>query len=92
VPPLCVKPAPRIKAEDYAFFAGVVTEDKFRFVKALQADSHIVGMRGDGANDAPALRQAQMGIAVSTATNAAKAAAGIVPTSYESRKLVPENP
>ncbi len=69
-----------ISAEDYAIFAGVLPEDKFRLVQALQADGHIVGMCGDGANDAPALRQAQMGIAVSTATDAAKAAAGIVLT------------
>ena len=69
-----------IKAADYAIFAGMLPEDKFRLVKALQAENHIVGMCGDGANDAPALRQAQMGIAVSTATDAAKSAAGIVLT------------
>ena len=71
---------PGIKAEDYAIFARVLPEDKFRLVQALQADGHLVGMCGDGANDAPALRQAQMGIAVFTATDAAKAAAGIVLT------------
>ena len=69
-----------LRAEDYAIFAGVLPKDKFRLVKALQADGHIVGMCGDDANDAPALRQAQMGIAVSTATDAAIAAAGIVLT------------
>jgi H+-transporting ATPase len=69
-----------IKAEDYAIFAGVLPEDKFHLVKALQAGHHTVGMCGDGANDAPALRQAQMGIAVSTATDVAKSAAGIVLT------------
>jgi H+-transporting ATPase len=69
-----------IKAEDFAIFAGVLPEDKYRLVKALQASGHVVGMCGYGANDAPALRQAQMGIAVSTATDVAKSAAGIVLT------------
>jgi len=65
---------------DFAVYAGVFPEDKFRLVKAFQKKGHAVGMCGDGANDAPALRQAQMGIAVSTATDVAKAAAGIVLT------------
>jgi H+-transporting ATPase len=66
--------------EDFAVYAGIFPEDKFRLVKAFQQEGHAVGMCGDGANDAPALRQAQMGIAVSTATDVAKAAAGIVLT------------
>ena len=65
---------------DFAVYAGVLPEDKFRLVKAFQRGDHTVGMCGDGANDAPALRQAQMGIAVSTATDVAKSAAGIVLT------------
>jgi H+-transporting ATPase len=69
-----------LPAATYAIFAGVLPEDKSRLVKALQKAGHIVGMCGDGANDAPALRQAQMGIAVSTATDVAKSAAGIVLT------------
>ncbi|MEI9997562.1 MAG: HAD-IC family P-type ATPase [Rhizomicrobium sp.] len=74
-------PLPKdLKAETYAIFASVLPEDKYSLVKALQKDGHIVGMCGDGANDAPALRQAQMGIAVSTATDVAKSAAGIVLT------------
>ena len=65
---------------DFAVYAGVFPEDKFRLVKAFQGKGHIVGMCGDGANDAPALRQAQMGIAVSTATDVAKSAASMVLT------------
>ena len=65
---------------DYAVFAGVFPEDKFRLVKAFQKGGHTVGMCGDGANDAPALRQAQIGIAVASATDAAKGAAGMVLT------------
>jgi H+-transporting ATPase len=64
----------------FAVFAGVLPEDKFKLVKAFQAGGHTVGMCGDGANDAPALRQAQIGIAVSTATDVAKSAAGVVLT------------
>jgi H+-transporting ATPase len=66
--------------ETFAVFAGVLPEDKYRLVQAFQKSGHTVGMCGDGANDAPALRQAQMGIAVSTATDVAKSAAGIVLT------------
>lgn len=61
-------------------FARVNPEGKFRLVKALQDHDHVVGMCGDGTNDAPALRQAQIGIAVSTATDVAKSAAGMVMT------------
>jgi H+-transporting ATPase len=69
-----------IRPENFAVFAGVLPEDKYKLVKAFQQAGHIVGMCGDGANDAPALRQAQMGIAVSTATDVAKSAAGLVLT------------
>jgi H+-transporting ATPase len=68
------------RAQDYAIYAGVLPEDKYRLVKSLQGGGHTVGMCGDGANDAPALRQAQIGVAVSTATDVAKSAAGIVLT------------
>jgi H+-transporting ATPase len=69
-----------VRPADFAVFAGVLPEAKYNLVKAFQNSGHIVGMCGDGANDAPALRQAQMGIAVSTATDVAKSAAGIVLT------------
>ena len=69
-----------VHPEQYAVFAGVLPEDKYKLVKAFQNGGHTVGMCGDGANDAPALRQAQMGIAVSTATDVAKSAAGMVLT------------
>ncbi len=69
-----------IKPEDFAVFAGVLPEGKYDLVKAYQKSGHTVGMCGDGANDAPALRQAQIGIAVSTATDVAKSAAGVVLT------------
>ncbi|WP_297357173.1 HAD-IC family P-type ATPase [Paraburkholderia sp.] len=69
-----------VRPDAYAVFAGVLPEDKYNLVKAFQHGGHIVGMCGDGANDAPALRQAQIGIAVSTATDVAKSAAGMVLT------------
>ena len=69
-----------VHPEQFAVFAGVLPEDKYKLVKAFQKGGHTVGMCGDGANDAPALRQAQIGIAVSTATDVAKSAAGMVLT------------
>jgi len=65
---------------DCAIFAGVFPEDKFRLVRALQQAGHIVGMTGDGVNDAPALKQAEVGIAVASATDVAKASASLVLT------------
>jgi len=69
-----------VTPDAFAVFASVMPEDKYHVVRAFQKSGHTVGMCGDGANDAPALRQAQMGIAVSTATDVAKSAAGIVLT------------
>ncbi|HCN83725.1 MAG TPA: plasma-membrane proton-efflux P-type ATPase, partial [Sphingobacteriaceae bacterium] len=60
--------------------AEVYPKDKYDIVKAFQAKGHIVGMTGDGVNDAPALKQAEVGIAVSSATDVAKGAASIVLT------------
>lgn len=69
-----------LSADEFGVFARVSPEDKFRLVKSLQHHGHLVGMCGDGTNDAPALRQAQIGIAVSSATDVAKAAASLVLT------------
>ena len=60
--------------------AEVFPEDKYTVVKHLQAAGHVTGMTGDGVNDAPALRQAEVGIAVSSATDVAKGAASVVLT------------
>ena len=78
--PVCPpRPLPAgVLPASYGVYAGILPEDKFAIVKAFEGSGHKVGMCGDGANDAPALRQAHMGIAVSTATDVAKAAAGIV--------------
>lgn len=61
-------------------FAEVYPEHKYRIVDVLQKKNHIVGMTGDGVNDAPALKRADVGIAVAGATDAAKSAADIVLT------------
>ncbi|MBS1235902.1 MAG: plasma-rane proton-efflux P-type ATPase, partial [Proteobacteria bacterium] len=61
-------------------FAEIYPEDKYVVVQHLQAAGHVTGMTGDGVNDAPALRQAEVGIAVSTATDVAKGAASVVLT------------
>lgn len=61
-------------------FAEIYPEDKYLVVKSLQKIGHVVGMTGDGVNDAPALKQAEVGIAVSNATDVAKKSASVVLT------------
>lgn len=63
---------------DCDVFAGVFPEDKFQLVKDFQKLGHTVGMTGDGVNDAPALKQAEVGIAVANAMDVAKSSASIV--------------
>ena len=68
------------KIEKSNGLAEIYPEDKYRIVKILQSRGHRVGMTGDGVNDAPALKQAEMGIAVSNSTDVAKASASVVLT------------
>ncbi len=66
--------------EQASGFAEIYPEDKYLVVKGLQEHRHVVGMTGDGVNDAPALKQAEVGIAVSNATDVAKKSASVVLT------------
>ena len=68
------------RALDHDVYARVFPEHKIRLVRLLQAAGHVVGMTGDGVNDAPALKQADVGVAVATATDVARASAGVVLT------------
>ena len=67
-------------AEKSDGFAEIYPHDKYSIIKSLQRNGHIVGMTGDGVNDAPSLKQAEVGIAVSSATDVAKGAASVVLT------------
>ncbi len=69
-------------------YAEVLPEDKFKLVQIFQREGFTVGMTGDGVNDAPALKQADVGMAVSSATDVAKAAASLVLTSPGLSNLV----
>jgi H+-transporting ATPase len=75
-----IPPASARVIEQANGFAQVFPEHKYGIVKALQQRNHIVAMTGDGVNDAPALKQANVGIAVSGATDAARSAAALVLT------------
>jgi H+-transporting ATPase len=66
--------------EENEGFAEIYPEDKHKIVRLLQLSGHVVGMTGDGVNDAPALKQAEMGIAVNNSTDVAKASASMVLT------------
>ena len=67
-------------ADEIDVFAEVYPEDKYHIVKSFQRSGHVVGMTGDGVNDAPALKQAEVGIAVSSAIDVAKEASSVVLT------------
>jgi Mg2+-importing ATPase len=66
--------------EDVTIFARITPEKKYRIIKALKENKHIIGFLGDGVNDAPALRQADVGISVETGADVAKDAADIILT------------
>ncbi|GAB4231654.1 MAG: plasma-membrane proton-efflux P-type ATPase [Chlamydiales bacterium] len=74
------QPVKETEWESISGFCEVYPEHKFAIVKSLQDQNHITGMTGDGVNDAPALKQADVGIAVSEATDAARSAASLVLT------------
>jgi H+-transporting ATPase len=74
--------------EEYDGFAEIYPEDKYRIVKLLQSRGHMIGMTGDGVNDSPALKQAEVGIAVSNSTDVAKASASIVLTEPGTRVII----
>jgi H+-transporting ATPase len=74
--------------EEYDGFAEIYPEDKYRVVKLLQTRGHMVGMTGDGVNDSPALKQAEVGIAVSSSTDVAKASASIVLTEPGTKVII----
>ncbi|HVA36543.1 MAG TPA: HAD-IC family P-type ATPase [Candidatus Dormibacteraeota bacterium] len=72
-----------------AVFASIFPDDKLSILRHAQQAGHVVGMTGDGVNDAPALKQANIGIAVSTATDVAKASASVILTQAGLTNIVP---
>jgi len=77
----------RKAVEDVTIFARVTPEKKFRILKALKANGHITGFLGDGVNDSPALREADVGISVETGSDVTKDAADIILT-HKSLKVI----
>ncbi len=77
---VCSAAGEPLRPQDCDIYARVLPQDKHAIVRALQRAGHVTGMTGDGVNDAPALRQAELGVAVASATDVAKAAAGVVLT------------
>jgi H+-transporting ATPase len=69
-------------------FAEIYPEDKYKIVKLLQSNGYIVGMTGDGVNDSPALKQAEVGIAVHNSTDVAKASSSIILTEPGTRQII----
>jgi H+-transporting ATPase len=76
------------KIRTAAAIAGVFPEDKFHIIEILQKEDYICGMTGDGVNDAPALKEAEVGIAVANATDVAKASASLVLTAPGLRSIL----
>jgi H+-transporting ATPase len=74
--------------EEYDGFAEIYPEDKYRVVKLLQSRGLLVGMTGDGVNDSPALKQAEVGIAVQNSTDVAKASSSIVLTEPGTKVII----
>ena len=74
--------------DEYDGLAAIYPEDKYRVIKLLQSRGHMVGMTGDGVNDAPALKQAEVGIAVSNSTDVAKESASIVLTQPGTQQII----
>ncbi|MHB8462349.1 MAG: HAD-IC family P-type ATPase, partial [Vulcanimicrobiaceae bacterium] len=75
--------------ERCSIFASIYPDDKLSIVRSAQHAGHIVGMTGDGVNDAPALKQANIGIAVSSATDVAKASASVILTEPGLANILP---
>lgn len=71
------------RVEDFDLFARVLPDQKTRIIRALQARGHVVGFMGDGVNDAPAIRAAEVGISVDSATDVARSAADMIMLSQD---------